>query len=1195
MIKQKKIRINRKIISGIFLILILISSSYPLISSSVIQNKNKGSVNFDDSDRIQHNRSLKVNESGEITSREWDRKISFFDKNGNGINDNLDEKLFLKEKEKFQLNSGLKRSQNNPNPIEKRERESTSINKSEIPVIVQYPEKFSEQISTIFKSCQGEIQSIYNTAIQGFSGIISEAKLVNFSNYLNKKNLPFFIEEDSEVESNLYYTGRNMNLRPYVWNRLGYDGDEWSSIAIIDSGIDETHNFHYGYNNGSFDHKIVGWKDFVDTSTTTPYDENGHGTHVAGIAAGEGTGASTSDPNTYRFTSEFRFNGSGFDFEDGTFSFDLASFKILSDFNDIELIYQFDDFTKGNDDVNASAMIIYNNTIIHRYTSNTTDDWIYYPSSDVIDTSGKIGKYNLRLKVSFIDNDTNGNVSDPDMAFRSIIDYPFNPNKYGAGNIWKGVANDTHLVGVKALDKEGSGDISAILDAVEWVIVHKKQYNITVLSMSLGSSSTHNALNKAVNNAVKEGIVTVVAAGNDGPGIYNQVGSPGAAEQVITVAALNSQDNITYYSSRGGLYYHQRAIKPDIAAPGGSVKDLTLFSGDTNDNDAQGLYSDAFLNDMTSLQGTSMATPAVSGAANLLIEAMGGHKNWDYSHEQAKLVKALLLMTATETYPLLRESYNREYSPELNRGGKDYHEGYGRINIDMAIEAFTKNIEIGSTFSKNISSSFIDSFEAHGVARNLDLGADKAYKFHLSIPENADFDLYLYKKGASHLGEPIILASSKSPKTGEDEVIFYSPQNSGKYYLVAKAVSGQGIANISTSFIEDLAVSIDAPRNPDIHGYSNIDATVNYYSEQFYNEVYNINFTLTLDGDIINSTVIPVLTSGESYSISYDWNPGFPDQHELIAYTDYLDDEAYIENNRKIELINTRTYYFFDDFEEDLSKWERIEEVWHITGDSSGRPNSSYSPSHSLRYGNQFTGHYSREGTNYAVIESKSIDLTNAGSELYLEFHHWRNASYYDESKIWFYHTDEDNILRSDTLNVYDENIIPWKKDVYDISYAAGTDDAQIFFQFSISDTDDDSDYRGWLIDDVAIYGNLDDIPPKWIETPTDQTENEGSPFRYNVNATDPTGIAFYTISDTENFEVNDDGIITNKKALEEGTYNLEIRSYDSYYNYVSAKITITIQTQAIPGYEILFILSLLGVSAVVIFLRKKDNLTLKN
>ena len=133
------------------------------------------------------------------------------------------------------------------------------------------------------------------------------------------------------------------------------------------------------------------------------------------------------------------------------------------------------------------------------------------------------------------------------------------------------------------------------------------------------------------------------------------------------------------------------------------------------------------------------------------------------------------------------------------------------------------------------------------------------------------------------------------------------------------------------------------------------------------------------------------------------------------------------------------------------------------------------------------------------------------------------------------------------------------------------------------------------LFRSVAIYGNLDDIPPKWIETPTDQTENEGSPFRYNVNATDPTGIAFYTISDTENFEVNDDGIITNKKALEEGTYNLEIRSYDSYYNYVSAKITITIQTQAIPGYEILFILSLLGVSAVVIFLRKKDNLTLKN
>jgi len=54
-------------------------------------------------------------------------------------------------------------------------------------------------------------------------------------------------------------------------------------IAVLDTGIDAN---HVDLANG----KVIGWHDEINPSTTEPYDDNGHGTHVAGIAAGAGKG-----------------------------------------------------------------------------------------------------------------------------------------------------------------------------------------------------------------------------------------------------------------------------------------------------------------------------------------------------------------------------------------------------------------------------------------------------------------------------------------------------------------------------------------------------------------------------------------------------------------------------------------------------------------------------------------------------------------------------------------------------------------------------------------------------------------------------------------------------------------------------------------------------------------------------------------
>jgi serine protease AprX len=57
------------------------------------------------------------------------------------------------------------------------------------------------------------------------------------------------------------------------------------TIAILDTGIDAQHvDFAGG--------KLIAWRDFVN-SRPEPYDDHGHGTHVASIAAGLGVGGAT--------------------------------------------------------------------------------------------------------------------------------------------------------------------------------------------------------------------------------------------------------------------------------------------------------------------------------------------------------------------------------------------------------------------------------------------------------------------------------------------------------------------------------------------------------------------------------------------------------------------------------------------------------------------------------------------------------------------------------------------------------------------------------------------------------------------------------------------------------------------------------------------------------------------------------------
>ncbi|MGW2206629.1 S8 family peptidase [Streptomyces sp. NPDC001774] len=190
----------------------------------------------------------------------------------------------------------------------------------------------------------------------------------------------------------------------------------------------------------------------------------------------------------------------------------------------------------------------------------------------------------------------------------------------------KGVAPGARLYVGKVLDDGGSGLTSDIIAGMEWAA----GTGASVVNMSIGSVPTDGTdpLSSAVNALTEShGTLFVVAAGNSGASGAGSVVSPGAAEAALTVGAVDKQDVLTRFSSRGPRY-GDFGIKPDLTAPGaGIVAALAQGTNMTGGPVVDGHYLSA--------NGTSMAAPHVAGAAAILKQR---HPDWSAHQLKTALV-----------------------------------------------------------------------------------------------------------------------------------------------------------------------------------------------------------------------------------------------------------------------------------------------------------------------------------------------------------------------------------------------------------------------------------------------------------------------------------------------------------------------------------------------------------------------------
>lgn len=279
----------------------------------------------------------------------------------------------------------------------------------------------------------------------------------------------------------------------------------------------------------------------------------------------------------------------------------------------------------------------------------------------------------------------------------------------------RGLAPGARLVALKVLNDAGVGRDSDVIAAIDRAIALKNTYNIRVMNLSLGRPATvsykADLLCQAVERAWKAGIVVVVAAGNHGrldpagnKG-YGTITAPGNDPYVITVGAVKTagtvsrtDDVIASYSSKGPTQV-DRIVKPDLVAPGNQMISLTnVASVDSSTaifwahpvtriagSEVWGSTGAGFTDTwFYRLNGTSMATPMVSGAAALLIE-----KDPSLTPDQ---VKARLMKTATKNFPATASATD----PMTGRVYRSNHDlftvGAGYLNLTAALKNTEKTM-----------------------------------------------------------------------------------------------------------------------------------------------------------------------------------------------------------------------------------------------------------------------------------------------------------------------------------------------------------------------------------------------------------------------------------------------------------------------------------------------------------------------
>ncbi|UOE58891.1 S8 family serine peptidase [Priestia filamentosa] len=207
-----------------------------------------------------------------------------------------------------------------------------------------------------------------------------------------------------------------------------------------------------------------------------------------------------------------------------------------------------------------------------------------------------------KIKISILDS----GISKIDELKNSIV-YSYNTfddtektnDKYGHGTMIASIiASQTKnskkvslnpnvkIFDIQVLDEEGKGSVESVVEGINKSI----EKNVDIINLSIGFSNNNIELQKAVNRAIKKGIIVVASTGNT---LGYSTDYPAKYEEVISVSAIDRENHIYNHAGKG---------KVDFVAPG---VDIPVIN-----NRSQLDYQ----------SGTSFSTAYISGIISLYLE-----------------------------------------------------------------------------------------------------------------------------------------------------------------------------------------------------------------------------------------------------------------------------------------------------------------------------------------------------------------------------------------------------------------------------------------------------------------------------------------------------------------------------------------------------------------------------------------------
>jgi len=183
----------------------------------------------------------------------------------------------------------------------------------------------------------------------------------------------------------------------------------------------------------------------------------------------------------------------------------------------------------------------------------------------------------------------------------------------GTGNssngMYSGVAPSARIIVLKVFDNSGQGDMFALSDAVDWLVLNQREYDIRLVSMSFGFESNtyldNSVLKSLIDKLWENNMIVVSSSGNNGL-TNGEMTVPSIYQNVISVGSLKGIDDKKEISNFTSLYERGERLesKPDLYAPGENI--ITIS------NDLTANY--------IAVDGTSFASAIIVGELALILQ-----------------------------------------------------------------------------------------------------------------------------------------------------------------------------------------------------------------------------------------------------------------------------------------------------------------------------------------------------------------------------------------------------------------------------------------------------------------------------------------------------------------------------------------------------------------------------------------------